>query len=185
MTSSKGSATDFEARRFPIGRDPLLSARVRTELIETLVAKTGFDPAQAARELESRDVRAEFLALFGGLGLAPDNLPDVLAAHLIAMWATVHGGELPTAEVGAAIARQFAGQIATSAEAADPAKRQLMGEALLYECVLTVEALVAARTSRDAAQLARMAESAQRNFLAQRSINLRKTELTARGMQRR
>lgn len=172
------------AHPFSIGSDPVLSAQVRKELLDTLYARTKFDPVQAERELDSRDVHGEFVRQLGKLGLVPDNLPDLLAGHLIAMWTIVHDAPLPGREIAAALSRQFLGLIAGSPQAADPAKRQLMGEALLYETALTLEAQHAAREIGDKAKLREMAESAQKNLLGQRGINLRKTRLTASGMVR-
>lgn len=172
------------AHPFSIGVDPALSAQVRKELIDTLALRTKFDPEQTERELDARDVHAEFIRQLGDLGLVPDNLPDLLAGHLIAMWSVVHDAPLPGRDVAAALVRQFTGMISASPQAADPAKRQLMGEALLYETALTLEAQRAARESGDQAMLKQMAESAQQTILQQRSINLRKTRLTASGMVR-
>ncbi|MBO9664254.1 DUF6683 family protein [Dokdonella sp.] len=169
---------------FAIGVDPALSAQVRKELLDTLQSRAHLDPAMVERELNSRDVHAEFLRQLGDLGLVPDNLPDLLAGHLIAMWTVVHDTTLPGRDVATALSRQLLTLIAASPQAADPAQRQLMGEALMYETVLTLEAQQAARASGDKAKLKEMAESAQRNLLNQRGINLRKTRLTASGMAR-
>lgn len=182
-TSSDGNGVSA-AHPFAIGADPALSARVRQELIDTLSARTNFDPVEAGRELDRRDIREEFVLEFGDLGLDPDRLPDLLAAHLIAMWCVVHDAPLPRREVAEGLTRQFTGMLATSPQAADPAMRQMMGEALRYEAVLTVEARRAARDAGDKAKLREMAESAQGNLLKQRGINLRKTRLTASGMMR-
>lgn len=182
-TSSNGNGAAV-VHPFAVGTDPALSARVRKELIDTLHARTNFDPAEAERELERRDIREEFVLEFGDLGLDPDNLPHLLAAHLIAMWSVVHDAPLPGRDVAAGLARQFTGMIAMSPQAADPAARQMMGEALRYEAVLTLEARRAARDAGDKAKLREMAESAQSNILRQRGINLRKTRLTASGMMR-
>ena len=172
------------AHPFSVGADPALSAEVRKELLDTLQARAGIDPEQAERELSSHDVHAEFLRDFGDLGLVPDNLPDLLAGHLITMWSVVHDAPLPNREIAAALVRQFSALIAGAPHAADPAKRQLMGEALLYEAVLARAAQQAAREAGDRAKLKEAAESAQRNLLEQRGINLRKTRLTLNGMTR-
>lgn len=182
--SHNGGGNGAAQQRYPIGVDPALSAQVRKELLDTLYARTKYSPEQADRELNSRDVHAEFIGQFGDLGLVPDNLPDLLAAHLLAMWSVVHDAPLPGRDVAAALVRQFTGMLTGSPQAADPAKRQLMGEALLYEAVLTMEAQRAARESGNVAMLKQMAESAQQNFLKQRSVNLKKTRLTASGMVR-
>lgn len=180
-TSSNGNGISA-AHPFAIGADPALSARVRKELVDTLHARTNFDPDEAERELDRRDIREEFVLEFGDLGLDPDNLPDLLAAHLIAMWSVVHDTSLPGRDVATGLKRQFTGMIAMSPQAADPATRQMMGEALRYEAVLTLEARRAARDAGDKVKLREMAESAQGNILRQRGINLRKTRLTASGM---
>lgn len=183
MSGQQNGSRGTTAQRYRVGADPALSAQVRKELLDTLSAKTGYDPERAARELDARDVRAEFLSAFGGLGLAPDNLPDLFAGHFLALWSVVHDAPLPGSAIALAVARQFEAQIARSPQVADAAKRQLMGEALLYEAVLTLEAQREARAG-GAAKIKQMADSAQHNFLAQRGIDLRKTRLTASGMQR-
>jgi len=172
------------ANALSVGADPALSRLVRAELLATLHVRANLDPEQAERELAARDMRAEFAQAFAGLGLAADNLPDLLAAHLIAMWTVVHDAPLPRREVATGLAKQFAGLVGGTAQAADPAKRQLMGEALLYETVLSLEAQAMARAAGDKAKLKEMARSAQDNTLAQRGINLRKTRLTTTGMAR-
>jgi len=182
--SQNGTGNGAAPHRYAIGVDPALSAQVRRELLDTLRARTHFDPEEAERELAARDMHAEFIRRFGDLGLVPDNLPDLLAGHFIAMWTVVHDAPIPGRDTAAALVRQFTDLIAPSPLAADAGKRQLMGEALLYESVLTLEAQEAARSAGNKAALKEMAESAQRNFLAQRSINLRKTRLTKTGMVR-
>lgn len=182
--SKNGHGGDGAAHSFSIGTDPALSAQVRKELIDTLQVRGGLDPVKVEGELASRDFREEFVELLGPLGLAPDTLPDLLVAHLMTMWSVVHNAPLADREVASALRRQFTGSIAASPQVADPAKRQLMGEALLYETVLTLRAQQAARAVGDTAELEKMAESAQKNLLNQRGINLRKTRLTASGMTR-
>jgi hypothetical protein len=182
--SQNGTGNGAAPHRYAIGVDPALSAQVRRELLDTLRARTQFDPEQAELELAARDMHAEFIRRFGDLGLVPDNLPDLLAGHFMAMWTIVHDAPMPDRGIAAALVRQFTDLIAPSPLAADAGKRQLMGEALLYEAVLTLEAHEAARSAGNKAALKEMAESAQRSFLTQRSINLRKTRLTKTGMVR-
>lgn len=169
---------------FSVGTDPELSVQVRRELLDTLHARTNYDKATANQELDERDVHEDFRIHFGELGLVPDNLPDLLAGHLIVMWCIVHGAALPTEGVARGLSQQFAGQIGGSPMVGDPARRQLMGEALLYEAVLSLEAWRLARDAGDKAQLKQMADSAQTALLSQRGVNLRKTRLTTMGMAR-
>lgn len=178
---TNGNAT---TNLFSVGKDPSLSARVRKELVDTLHARTNYDPAEAEKELDARDVHEEFLLHFGDLGLAFDNLPDLFAAHLMAMWSVVHDKALPGNDAATGLRRQFAAQLATNPLIADADKRQLVGEALMYEAVLTLEARRVARDAGDKAKLHQMADSAQAALLHQRGINLRKTRLTAAGMTR-
>lgn len=182
METSGGN--DAAKHPFAIGKDAALSAQVRKGLIDTFQKRGGYDAEQAERELNEIDIHAVFVRWFDDLGLAADNLPDLLAAHLIAMWCIVHDTMPPAREVASALSRQFAGMISASPQAADPSTRQLMGEALRYEAVLGLEAWRAARDAGAKAKLREMAESAQRNLLDQRGINLRKTRLTASGMTR-
>ncbi len=169
---------------FSVGTDPELSVQVRRELLDTLHARTHYDKATANQELDQRDVHEDFRLQFGEIGLAPDNLPDLLAGHLIAMWCIVHGAALPDAGVARALSRQFEDQIAGNPMVGDPARRQLMGEALLYEAVLSLDAWRLARDAGDKAKLKQMADSAQSALLNQRGVNLRKTRLTTMGMTR-
>lgn len=181
---SSGYGNGAAENPFSVGTDPELSVQVRRELLDTLHARTNYDKAGANQELDARDVHEDFRLHFGELGLAPDNLPDLLAGHLIVMWCIVHDATLPARDVATGLSSQFAAQIATSPMIADPARRQLMGEALLYEAVLSLEAYRLARDAGDQAKLRQMAESAQSALLNQRGVNLRRTRLTASGMTR-
>lgn len=183
-SSRDGNDIDAVENPFSVGTDPALSVQVRRELLDTLHARTNYDKATANQELDERDVHEDFRLHFGELGLATDNLPDLLAGHLLVMWCIVHGAVLPSPEIAKGVSRQFAAQIATNPMITDPARRQLMGEALLYEAVLSLEAYRLARDAGDKAKLRQMAESAQTALLSQRGTNLRKTRLTASGMMR-
>ena len=169
---------------YPIGSDPALSAQVRREFIDTLVARTGIDAAEAARELDRRDPGQAFGHRFADLGLSHTQLADVLAAHLIAMWSIVHDAPLPDAATAAGVRAQLAASLQGRPEAVDPLKRQLIGEALVFESMLSLEAHDEAKASGDRKALAQMAEAAQGNMLGRQGINLKKTRLSPRGMQR-
>lgn len=169
---------------YAIGTDPELSRQVRQEFIDTLVARTGIDAAKATQELASRDVMASFDQRFSKQGLSREQLPDVLAAHVLAMWSIVHDSEFPDAKVAAAVSKQLGLSLRGRPEAVDPARRQLVGEALLYECMLSLEAWDQARTAGDRTHMKEMAETAQRNMLNRQAINLKKTRLTLNGLQR-
>lgn len=168
---------------YPIGTDPALSAQVRRELVDSLVAR-GVDAAEAEGELERRDLAAAFERRFDGLDLSRHDLADVLAAHVLAMWSIVHDAALPDAAAAAGVRAQLAASLAGRPEAADPVKRQLVGEALVWECMLSLESHADAKQRGDRQALARMAEAAQRNMLERQGINLKKTRPTPRGLQR-
>ncbi|HNR90896.1 MAG TPA: hypothetical protein PKO41_00590 [Dokdonella sp.] len=169
---------------WPIGDDPALSAEVRRELVDSLVARGGVGREQAEAELAARDVAADFERRFAPLGLDRRELPDVLAAQIIGMWSIVHDAAFPSADIARALSRQLASSLPGRAEAVDPRKRQLVGEALIHETVLALEARDAARAAGRRSELKQMAESAQRNMLNRQAINLRKTQLTPQGMRR-
>jgi hypothetical protein len=178
------SMQKFAEDRYPIGTDPVLSGQVRQEFIDTLVARTGIDATKAEDELSQRDVASAFERRFGELGLSRGQLADVLAAHVLAMWSIVHDSDFSDPDIAAAVRTQLAASLRGRPEAVDPVKRQLIGEALIYESMLSLEARDQARAEGDRKQLAQMAETAQRNVLNRQAINLRKTRLTRSGLQR-
>lgn len=169
---------------WPVGDDPALSAEVRRELVDSIVARGGVRREQAEAELAERDVAGAFEARFAPIGLDRRELPDVLAAQIIGLWTLVHDEPLPSTDVARAVSRQLATSLPGRAEAVDPRKRQLVGEALVYETVLALEARDAARAAGRRDELRQMAESAQRNMLNRQAINLRKTRLTLQGLRR-
>ncbi|WP_440222693.1 hypothetical protein ACQQ2N_16665 [Dokdonella sp. MW10] len=169
---------------WPIGNDPAVSAQVRAELVESIVAKGGVSAEQVERELAARDVGAAFDARFASTGLDRFDLADMLTAQIVGLWSIVHGAALPTPEVSRAVSRQLAGSLNGRDDATDPRRRQLVGEALVYETMLALEAWDDVKASGDRAALQRMAETTQKNMLNRQAINLRKTRLSVRGMQR-
>lgn len=169
---------------WPIGDDPALSAEVRRELVDSLVARAGVDRATAEAELEARDFPGAFDARFSPIGLDRRELADVLAAQVIGLWSIVHDEPFPTAEVARAVSRQLAASLPGRAEAVDPRRRQLVGEALINETVLALEARDAARDAGRRDELRQMADAAQTNMLTRQAINLRKTRLTPQGLRR-
>ncbi len=169
---------------WPIGNDPQVSAQVRAELVESIVAKGGIPAEQVERELASRDVGAAFDARFAATGLDRFDLADMLAAQIVGLWSIVHDATLPTPDVARAVSRQLSGSLQGREDATDPRRRQLVGEALVYETMLALEAWDDVKASGDRAALQRMAETTQKNMLNRQAINLKKTRLTVRGMQR-
>src|SRR5690606_11654343 len=131
------SATASMDDAFVIGTDPTLSQRVRREMIDTLVANGGVSAADAEREIASRDFAATFERFFGAMGLSPHRLPDVFAAHLLAMWSIVHQQSLPDRVVAEGVRTQFETLLRGRPEARNAEQRQLIGEALLCESVLS------------------------------------------------
>lgn len=172
------------AAAYPIGNDPALSAQVRRELVDTLVARTGMAAEEAEREFDRRDPAAAFERRFAAAGLSRHDLGDVLAAHTLAMWSIVHDAPLPDAAVAAGVRAQLAASLHGRPEANDPVRRQLVGEALVCECMLSLESHGDARQRGDRQALAGIAEAAQRNMLERQGINLKKMRPTPRGLQR-
>ncbi len=169
---------------YPLGNDPAVSAQVRQELIDSLVARSQMDAAEVAREFDRRDLRGAFEREFSPLGLSHMQLADVQAAHVIAMWCIVHDAEFPGTDVAQAVRDQLALGLQGRVEAVDPVKRQLVGEALLYESMLSLEAHADAKANNNRQALAQMADTTQRNMLNRQAINLKKTRLSEHGLQR-
>ena len=178
------SAQPLRGVAYPIGDDPALSSQVHRELVDSLVTRTGIGVDEAERELDRRDLPGAFDRRFAAPGLSRHDLGDVLAAHTLAMWSIVHDAPLPDAATASAVRAQLAASLQGRPEAADPARRQLVGEALVCECMLSLESYGDARQRGDRQALAGMAEAAQRNMLERQGINLKKTRPTPRGLQR-
>jgi hypothetical protein len=178
------AANDLMTDRYPIGDSPEVSAQVRKELIDSLVASTGVTAEQVEAELAQRDFASSFERYFSHLDLSRGDLADVFTAQLIALWSIVHDTNVTDRSIAAAVRRQMASSLRGREDVADPVRRQLVGEALLFESVLSLESCDQARASGNRAQLREMAESAQHNMLNRQALNLKKMRLTAAGMQR-
>ncbi len=169
---------------YSIGNDPALTAQVRQELIDSLVAGSRMGAAEVGEEFDRRDLGQAFERALAPLGLSRTQLADVQAAHLMVMWRIVHDTGFPDAEVALAVRDQLARGLRGRPEAVDPAKRQLIGEALLYEAMLSLEAYTEAKADNNKGSLAQMAETTQRNMLHRQAVNLKKTRLNKHGVQR-
>jgi hypothetical protein len=164
------SAQPLRGVAYPIGDDPALSSQVHRELVDSLVTRTGIGVDEAERELDRRDLPGAFDRRFAAPGLSRHDLGDVLAAHTLAMWSIVHDAPLPDAATASAVRAQLAASLQGRPEAADPARRQLVGEALVCECMLSLESYGDARQRGERQPVPAMAEAAQRNVLERQGI---------------
>lgn len=164
--------------------DAALSAQVLAETVDTLSNGNPTYRQVVQTELASRDIPSEFGDIFGPLGLRHDNLADTMAAYWLAMWSIIHDKPLATSQQASAVLAQVLPRIQTSAQARDPKKRQLMGEALIYESTIGLQVYREAKENKQELQLRQMARNAKKNT-RKKGIDLAKMRLTDQGMRRR
>ncbi|MFK7888038.1 MAG: DUF6683 family protein [Gammaproteobacteria bacterium] len=164
--------------------DPGVSKLVLAETVDTLARGNPTYRQVVEKELASRDVTAEYREAFGELGLRHDNLADTMAAYWISMWTVIHNKPLATAEQTAAVLAQVMPRIQTSALTKSARKRQMMGEALVYEATIALTVYNEAKANNQELQLRQMAQSAKKNT-RKKGFELAKMKLTDQGMQRR
>lgn len=173
--TTNGTSTESSIA-FSIGNAPELLERARHEIAATIAAKTTLDADRLTADLAQRDIHAEFTREFGALALKVDYLPDVVAAYLATMWSVVHDCPLPSLATVRDLSQRFVALLAFNPLVADAANRQLMGNALVYEALLTREAHKSAQANRDAGLLAQMAASARANIRQRFGIDLTKKD---------
>jgi hypothetical protein len=166
------------------GDDRSVRAAVRDELVATL-AQGDAERAEAMRQaLDARDIHVDFARELGTLALDSHDLGDVMAAYWIVMWTTVHEADLPDADAARAVRTQVGQVLASSVATRDARQRQLTGDAMLFEMLVTIDLVREARAAGATARLRAMADSAQRNMLNRQALNLRKMRLTRSGLVR-
>lgn len=173
---------EYQALNFDY--DPGVSKMVLAETVDTLARGNPTYRQVVEKELASRDIIAEYEAAFGELGLRHDNLADTLAAYWISMWTVIHDKPLANAEQTAAVLGQVLPRIHTSDLTKSARKRQLMGEALVYESTIALAVYHDAKANNHELQLRQMAQSAKKNT-RKKGFELAKMKLTNQGMQRR
>ena len=179
------AAPDSDAyRALDFGDDPAVSRAVVAETIDTLAQGNPTYRAVVEKELGGRDIPAEFDQTFGPLGLRRDNLADTMAAYWLAMWTVIHDKPLGTPVQASAVRRQVLPRIQASPLAKDPRKRQMMGEAMLYEATIGLSVYRDAKANEQELQLRQMAKNAKKN-VKKKGIDLARMRLTDQGMRRR
>lgn len=185
------TATDTEAildsdayRALDFDYEPAVSAQVIAETVDTLAQGNPTYRKVVEKELESRDIPAEFKGTFGPLGLRHDNLADTMAAYWIAMWSVIHDKPLANATQARAVRRQVLPRLQSSPIARSDKKRQLVGEALLYEATIGLSVYQEAKANEQELQLRQMARNAKKN-VKKKGIDLARMRLTDQGMRRR
>lgn len=181
-TASLRESSDYQALDFDY--DPGVSKMVLAETVDTLARGNPTYRQVVEKELTSRDIPAEYLTTFGPLGLRHDNLADTMTAYWISMWTVIHDKPLANADQTAAVLAQVMPRIQDSTLTKSARKRQLMGEALVYESTIALSVYNEAKSNNQELQLRQMAQSAKKNT-RKRGFELAKMKLTDQGMQRR
>jgi hypothetical protein len=181
-TASLRERSEYQALDFDY--DPGVSKMVLAETVDTLARGNPTYRQVVEKELSARDIPAEFLETFGPLGLRNDNLVDAMTAYWISMWTVIHNKPLANADQTAAVLAQVMPRIQGSALTKSARKRQMMGEALVYESTIALTVYSDAKAGNQELQLRQMAQSAKKNS-AKRGFKLAKMKLTDQGMQRR
>ncbi|MFK8014901.1 MAG: DUF6683 family protein [Gammaproteobacteria bacterium] len=164
--------------------DDAISKQVLAETVDTLSRDNPAYRAVVEAELAGRDIVAEFRDVFGPLGLRHDNLADTMAAYWISMWSIIHNKPLANGAQALAVRDQVLPRIASSELTASVDKRQMMGEALVYESTVAYGVYRDALSNKQDLQLRQMARSAKQNT-RKKGYELAKMKLTNQGMRRR
>ncbi len=167
---------------FNFSYDPAISSMVKKELIDTL--SRGRKPLRKIIEaqLKGRDIVQEYQATLAPLGLRHDNLADTMAAFWVVMWVIIHDANMPPPEWVEAVRRQVLLRLKGNAAARDPAKRQMMGEGMIYEAHLALQTWEQAKLEGSDFQLRQMAKSGRQNMIS-KGIDLGNMHITDKGFQ--
>ena len=172
----------YQALDFSYDAD--ISRQVLAETVDSLSRDNPAYRTVVEEELARRDIIAEYRESFGTLGLRHDNLTDTMAAYWISMWTIIHDKPLATATQALVVRDQVLPRIASSELTDSGDKRQMMGEALIYESTIALGVYRDAKRDNQELQLRQMAKSAKQNT-RKKGYELAKMKLTNRGMQRR
>lgn len=164
-------------------RDPAVTARVRQETIRAF----GRTPEQVAgleQALGSGAMLREFDAILRRYGYDPDNLGDVLAAHLLIAWEVVNDRDSRRMPAGQqAVRRQLIGPLAAVPEVAamSDAAKQAQAERTAYLTMVSALSYQHMKRDRNARALATLAAGVRRS-LQDQGIDLQRLELQAGGL---
>ena len=177
LDSAAYRALDFEF-------DPAVSAQVLAETVDTMSQGNPTYRHVVEKELSARDIPAEFRDTFGPLGLRHDNLADTMAAYWLAMWSVIHGKPLASDTQARAVRRQVLPRIQGSDLAKSARKRQMMGEAFIYEATIGLAVYLDAKANQQELQLRQLARNAKKNT-KKKGIDLAHMKLTDQGLRGR
>ncbi len=186
MTAATPTAERDDAayRALDFDFDPQISRQVLDETVTTLSRDNPAYRQVVEQELARRDVVAEYRETLGALGLRHDNLADTMAAYWVAMWTIIHDKPLANATAATAVRDQVLPRIQSNDLARSASKRQMMGEALIFEATIALSVYRDAKAGNQELQLRQMAQSAKKNT-RKKGFDLARMKLTQHGMRRK
>jgi len=166
---------------------PKVSAMVKAVLIQQLKQAAGPAEAQRVRDaLAGRDFVAIWTRAVASQGLHPNDMADALASYWILSWIIANHNADDPPGAWLAVRNQLWRTMASGQSPALPeSMRQAVAEVRVIQFVLQLAAYQNARKSRDAATLARLSDDAERSFLSENKIDLRRLALTHKGFEKR
>lgn len=172
-----------DIRTLAFRRDAAISARER----EAFIAHLGRQPGGAGAlepAIRSGKLLQEFDRLLRRYGYSPDNLGDVLAAHLVICWEIVTGSDSNDQPAGQrAVRRQLAGALASVPAIArmSDAEKQAQAERTAYLTMVAGSAYQELKRGGDPARLADLQRNARASLLRS-GIDLERLALTREGL---
>lgn len=169
-------------RTLAFSRDAAVTARER----EAIIAHLGEQPgaAEMTPAIRSGKLMQSFDRLLQRYGYSPQNLGDVLAAHLVISWEIVNGADSNEQPAGQrAVRRQLAGALASVPSIAkmSDAQKQSQAERTAYLTMIAGSAYQALKNGSNPAQLADLQRNVRKDLLKS-GVDLKRLELTDGGL---
>jgi hypothetical protein len=170
----------MDMANWDFGNEKKQSDAVKDELTQTLSKGNPAVKKQFLRELEAQDVLAGYAALFPQYPLRERNLAQCMALYWLSMARAVQGGDFPSSTTFDAVTLQCAKRLHGDHNAMDPARRQMMGEVMMYETIFAVEAVKRAIATGSSDALKTLSTMTHQNCL-KRGLDFQKLVLTESG----
>lgn len=162
---------------------PAISARVRSQFSEFVGQTSGQEAEQRVRAvLASGDPVGSWSGIVRSDGLRPGDVADAMAAYWVMNWIIANGGDNNRAQT-LAVKDQVRRVISSGPlSGLDDAGRQEMAEVLMLNFLVQHAAYMDASQRGDTAMLRRLGDAATTRFRNEMGVDLRRLQLTDRGL---
>ncbi|KRA67122.1 hypothetical protein ASD89_02570 [Caulobacter sp. Root656] len=163
---------------------PQVSVRVRKQFADWMATQSNAESGRrVAALLECADPVNSWAQLVASDGLRPGDAADALAGYWVLNWVMANGADSNRAQV-LAVREQVRSTIANNPGYArlNEAQRQEFAEVLILNFLIQHAAYVDAMKRGDQAALQRLSDAAVTRFRIEMGVDLRRLQLTDRGM---